>query len=98
MSERCERTSEWRSEWPSTLRVDFISFETTVQWAARAKMMKSAGVQAPRRQKPDVKKLAKLVKLTFYTLRVGSIVLFALHKNQLHEMIRFLVRTPMATR
>ena len=24
MSERCERTSERRSEWPSTLRVDFI--------------------------------------------------------------------------
>ena len=30
MSERCERTSERRSEWPRTLSVDFISFETTV--------------------------------------------------------------------
>ena len=31
MSERCERTSERRSEWPSTPRVDFISFEPTVR-------------------------------------------------------------------
>jgi len=30
MSERCERTSERRSEWPNTLRVDLLSFETTV--------------------------------------------------------------------
>ena len=30
MSERCERTSERRSEWPNFLRVHFISFETTV--------------------------------------------------------------------
>ena len=28
MSERCERTSERRSEWPSTLRVDFIIIST----------------------------------------------------------------------
>ena len=27
MSERCERTSERTSEWPSTLRVDFVSFQ-----------------------------------------------------------------------
>ena len=31
MSERCERTSERRSEWPSTLRVDFISFLPNVR-------------------------------------------------------------------
>ena len=31
MSERCKRTSERRSEWPSTLRVDFISFDPTVR-------------------------------------------------------------------
>ena len=30
MSERSERTSEQRSEWPSTLRVNSISFEPTV--------------------------------------------------------------------
>ena len=24
MSEQCERTSEWRTEWPITRRVDFI--------------------------------------------------------------------------
>ena len=29
MSERCEQTSECKSEWPSTLCVDFISFETS---------------------------------------------------------------------
>ena len=37
MSERCERTSEWRSEWPSTLRVDFIVFYPTVQWCKMEK-------------------------------------------------------------
>ena len=31
MSEWCEWTSERRSEWPSTLRVDFTSFQPTVQ-------------------------------------------------------------------
>ena len=31
MSERCERTSKRRSEWLSTLRVDFISFEPAVE-------------------------------------------------------------------
>ena len=31
LSERCERTSEQRSEWPSTIRVDFISFPPTVE-------------------------------------------------------------------
>ena len=25
MSEWCERASDWRSKWPSTLRVDFLS-------------------------------------------------------------------------
>ena len=35
MSERCQRTSNRRSEWPITLRVDFISFETTVRPASR---------------------------------------------------------------
>ena len=33
MSERCRRTSKWRSEWPRTLRVNFISFVPTVQGA-----------------------------------------------------------------
>ena len=28
--EKCENTNEWKSEWRSTLRVDFISFEPTV--------------------------------------------------------------------
>ena len=32
MSERCERMSERTSEWPSTLRVDFIQFWPTVRW------------------------------------------------------------------
>ena len=32
MSERCERTSEQTSEWPSTLRIDFIVFQPTVTW------------------------------------------------------------------
>ena len=32
MSEWCERTSKWTSEWPSTLRVDFISFTPKVRW------------------------------------------------------------------
>ena len=31
MSERCERTSVRRSEWPSTLRVDFILILPTVR-------------------------------------------------------------------
>ena len=31
LSEQCERTSEQRSEWPSTIRVDFISFQPTVE-------------------------------------------------------------------
>ena len=33
MSSRCERTREWRSEWPSTLRVDFIVAQPTVRLA-----------------------------------------------------------------
>ena len=32
MSERCERTSERRSGWPSTLRIDFIVILRTVHW------------------------------------------------------------------
>ena len=37
MRERCERMSEWTSEWPSTLCVDFISFlpNDNVGWARR---------------------------------------------------------------
>ena len=31
MSERCERTSERRSEWPSTLRVDFMAILPNVE-------------------------------------------------------------------
>ena len=31
MSERCDRTSERRSEWPSTQHVDFIAILPTVQ-------------------------------------------------------------------
>ena len=30
MSERCERTTERMSDWPSILRVDFTSFQPTV--------------------------------------------------------------------
>ena len=33
MSERCERTSERRSEWPSTLRVDVTVIRPIVQFA-----------------------------------------------------------------
>ena len=36
MSERCERTSERRSEWPSTLRVDFTVILPTVRSFARS--------------------------------------------------------------
>ena len=31
MSEQCEQTSERTSEWPSTLRVDFMPFLSKVQ-------------------------------------------------------------------
>ena len=31
MIERCERTSERRSEWPCTLRVDFIVIQPSMQ-------------------------------------------------------------------
>ena len=32
MSERCVRTSERRSEWPITPRVDFIDIQPNVEW------------------------------------------------------------------
>ena len=32
--ERCKRTSERRSEWPSTLRVDFVVILPNVHWVA----------------------------------------------------------------
>ena len=35
MRERCERTSERRSEWPSTPRVDFVVIVPIVLWRAR---------------------------------------------------------------
>ena len=35
MSERCERMSERRSEWLSTLRIDFIVILPTVEWVER---------------------------------------------------------------
>ena len=35
MSERCEQTSERRSEWPSTLRGDFIILQPNVQGAIK---------------------------------------------------------------
>ena len=41
MSEWCERTSERRSEWPSTLRVDFIVIQPTVLWFCTCMMLSS---------------------------------------------------------
>ena len=32
MSERGERMSKQRSKWPSTLRVDFVVIQPTVEW------------------------------------------------------------------
>ena len=46
MSEWCERTSERRSEWPSTQRVDFISILPNVEWPS--------GVAWRIRLRPDI--------------------------------------------
>ena len=35
--ERCERTSDWRNKWPSTLRVDFIAILPNVECAQAKK-------------------------------------------------------------
>ena len=40
MSERCERTSERRSKWPSTLRVDLIVILANVRWLLEPKLLK----------------------------------------------------------
>ena len=42
---RCKRTSEWRSEWPSTLRVDFIAIPPNVQWPKNELKQKFRGIR-----------------------------------------------------
>ena len=39
MSERCERMTKWRSEWPNTLRVDFIVILPNVQRSKNTKLL-----------------------------------------------------------
>ena len=43
MSERCERTSERRSEWPSTLRVGFIVILPTGTGIMKSFMVSESG-------------------------------------------------------
>ena len=69
MSERCERTSERRSEWPSTLRVDFMVNVPTVHCSetnssfsflsSLARFARKGGRRLTALQAPETKRLVR---------------------------------------